>query len=65
MACEHPITELHLPSRAINALHRGGVRTLEEAATWHDKALLELPQFGRVFLSALRNAAHQLLEDQR
>jgi len=58
----HPIDRLALPRRAINALIRGGIATLEEAAVWSDEALLSLPQFGPAFLAALRRATQQLTE---
>jgi DNA-directed RNA polymerase alpha subunit len=58
----HPLSELPLPRRAINALHHGGIHTLEDAAQWQDKALLALPQFGPAFLAALRRAAHRISE---
>ena len=40
----HPVTSLPLPRRAINALTRGGIATLEETCDWSDDALLSLPQ---------------------
>ncbi|HWA68489.1 MAG TPA: DNA-directed RNA polymerase subunit alpha C-terminal domain-containing protein [Rhizomicrobium sp.] len=64
MGCDlHPITQLPLSRRAINALRHGGIQTLEEAAEWPDGALLSLPQFGPAFLAQLRCAARQLSEN--
>lgn len=57
-----PIAQLPLPRRAINALQRGGISTLEEAAEWSDHALLSLPQFGPAYLAALRQAARLIPE---
>jgi hypothetical protein len=53
-----PLTALALPKRAVNALERGGIRTLEEAAEWSDDALLSLPHIGRTFVAALRAAQY-------
>lgn len=50
-----PITSLPLQRRAINALTRGGIASLDEAQAWSDEALLSLPQFGPAFLTQLRN----------
>lgn len=50
-----PITNLALPRRAINALVRGGIASLDEAAAWSDRALLSLPQFGPAFLARIRS----------
>lgn len=55
----HPVTSLPLPRRAINALTRGGVATLEETRDWSDDALLSLPQFGPSYLTAIRRLATQ------
>lgn len=43
-----------LSKRALNALMRGGIQTLEAAAEWSDKALLSLPHFGPTSVAALR-----------
>ena len=53
----HPVTSLPLPRRAINALRRGGIATLEETCDWSDDALLSLPQFGPSYLTAIRTLA--------
>ena len=55
----HPVTSLPLPRRAINALTRGGVVTLEETCDWSDDALLSLPQFGPSYLTAILRLATQ------
>lgn len=47
-----------LSKRALNALMRGGIHTLEEAAEWSDKALLSLPHFGPTSLASL----HRLID---
>jgi len=51
---ERPLTEVPLPKRAVNALLRGGVRTLEEAGEWTDRNLLSLPNFGPASVASLR-----------
>ena len=55
----HPVSSLPLPRRAINALTRGGIATLEETCNWSDDALLSLPQFGPSYLTAIRTLATQ------
>ena len=49
-----PLEALPLPRRAINALARGGIASLDEIAVWSDEALLSLPQFGPAFLARVR-----------
>lgn len=49
-----------LSKRALNALMRGGIRSLEDAAEWSDRDLLSLPHFGPTSLAVL----HRLI-DQR
>ena len=49
-----PLEALPLPRRAINALARGGIASLDEIAVWSDEALLSLPQFGPAFLAQVR-----------
>lgn len=51
---ECPVAHLNLPKRALNALVRGGVRTLAEAAEWTDRDLLSLPNFGPASVASLR-----------
>ena len=53
---------LPLPKRAINALSKAGIATLEETQDWSDHALLSLPQFGPAFLSAIRTLAQSQRE---
>lgn len=48
------IADLPLPRRAINALARGGITTLEQAAAWRDDELLSLPQCGPAAVAKLR-----------
>ena len=48
------LVTIDLPMRARNALLRNGIRTLEEAAEWSDRALLSLPNFGPTSVAALR-----------
>ncbi len=48
------VARLNLPKRALNALLRGGISTLEEAAEWSDRDLLSLPNFGRASVASLR-----------
>lgn len=60
----HPVAELPLQRRAINALRHGGIATLEETGDWSDDALLALPQFGPAYLNALRNLAGNLRETE-
>lgn len=55
----HPVASLPLPRRAINALARGGIATLEETCDWSDDALLSLPQFGPSYLTAVRTLTTQ------
>lgn len=43
-----------LSKRALNALMRGGIHTLEDAAEWSDRDLLSLPHFGPASVAALR-----------
>lgn len=50
-----PLASLNLPKRALNALMRNGISTLEEAAEWSDRDLLSLPHFGRASVASLRN----------
>lgn len=50
----HPILDLPLPRRTINALARGGIFTLEQAAAWRDDELLSLPQCGPAAVAKLR-----------
>ncbi|OJT98269.1 MAG: hypothetical protein BGN82_08480 [Alphaproteobacteria bacterium 65-7] len=49
-----PIAGLPLPRRTINALARGGITTLEQAAAWRDDELLSLPQCGPAAVAKLR-----------
>jgi DNA-directed RNA polymerase alpha subunit len=53
-AAEHDLQHISLPKRALNALLRGGIRTLEEAAEWSDRDLLSLPHFGPASVASLR-----------
>lgn len=48
-----------LSKRALNALTRGGIRTLEDAAEWSDRDLLSLPHFGPTSVAALRRLIGQ------
>ena len=58
---ELEIAAANLPKRAINALKRGGIRTLEDAAEWSDRALLSLPHFGPASVASLRKViAHSM-----
>lgn len=50
----HAILDLPLPRRTINALARGGISTLEQAAAWRDDELLSLPQCGPAAVAKLR-----------
>ena len=43
-----------MPKRAFNALKRGGIETLEDAAQWSDRDLLSLPNFGPASVARLR-----------
>jgi DNA-directed RNA polymerase alpha subunit len=54
-----PLLSTELPKRALNALMRGGIQTLEEAAEWSDRDLLSLPNFGPVSIAALRRLTGQ------
>jgi DNA-directed RNA polymerase alpha subunit len=47
-----------LSKRALNALMRGGIQTLEDAAQWSDRDLLSLPHFGPTSLASL----HRLID---
>lgn len=58
----HPVVALPLPKRAINALSKAGIATLEETQDWSDLALLSLPQFGPAYLSAIRTLAQSQRE---
>jgi hypothetical protein len=48
------LPEHALPRRAKNALLRGGIATLEDAAEWTDRDLLSLPHIGRAYVASLR-----------
>jgi hypothetical protein len=48
------LPEHALPKRAKNALLRGGIATLEDAAEWTDRDLLSLPHIGRAYVASLR-----------
>lgn len=48
-----------LSKRALNALMRGGIRTLEDAAEWSDRDLLSLPNFGPTSVASLRRLIGQ------
>jgi hypothetical protein len=48
------LPEHALPKRAKNALLRGGVATLEDAAEWSDRDLLSLPHMGKAYVASLR-----------
>lgn len=52
-----------LSKRALNALMRGGIHTLEDAAQWSDRDLLSLPHFGPTSVAALRRLQRQQLAD--
>lgn len=49
-----PLAGFNLPKRALNALMRGGISTLEEAAEWSDRDLLSLPHIGPASVACLR-----------
>jgi DNA-directed RNA polymerase alpha subunit len=49
----------NLSKRALNALIRGGIQTLEEAAEWSDRDLLSLPNFGPASVACLRRLTGQ------
>ncbi|MEI9988580.1 MAG: DNA-directed RNA polymerase subunit alpha C-terminal domain-containing protein [Rhizomicrobium sp.] len=51
---ECALARLKLPKRALNALRRGGILTLEDAAEWSDRDLLSLPHIGPVSVASLR-----------
>lgn len=53
-ASDQNLLSANLPKRAVNALKRGGIYSLEEAAEWSDRALLSLPHFGRASVATLR-----------
>jgi DNA-directed RNA polymerase alpha subunit len=48
------LSEHDLPKRARNALLRGGIATLKDAAEWSDRDLLSLPHIGRAYVASLR-----------
>jgi len=48
------LPEQALPKRAKNALLRGGIATLQDAAEWTDRDLLSLPHMGRAYVASLR-----------
>jgi hypothetical protein len=48
------LPEHALPKRAKNALLRGGIATLEDAAEWTDRDLLSLPHMGKAYVASLR-----------
>lgn len=50
----YALANIGLSKRALNALLRGGIRTLEDAAEWSDRDLLSLPHFGRTSMAILR-----------
>jgi DNA-directed RNA polymerase alpha subunit len=60
-----PLTELRLPKRALNALLRGGISTVEEAAEWSDRDLLSLPHFGRASVASLRALTGRIADEGR
>ena len=53
-ASEQNLATANLSKRAINALMRGGIHTLEDAAEWSDRDLLSLPHFGPASVATLR-----------
>lgn len=55
----HALQHAHLPKRALNALLRNGIRTLEEAAEWSDRDLLSLPHFGPASVASLHRLIGQ------
>ncbi len=55
----HDLQHAALPKRALNALLRNGIRTLEEAAEWSDRDLLSLPHFGPASVASLRRLIGQ------
>lgn len=58
----HPVTQLPLPRRAINALRNAGITELEETLDWSDAALLSLRHFGPAYLNAIRQLAARTTE---
>lgn len=44
----------NLSRRALNALKRAGILTLDDAAEWSDRDLLSLPHIGPVSVASLR-----------
>jgi hypothetical protein len=48
------LPEHALPKRARNALLRGGIATLQDAAEWSDRDLLSLPHMGKAYVASLR-----------
>jgi DNA-directed RNA polymerase alpha subunit len=48
------LPEHDLPKRARNALLRGGIATLKDAAEWSGRDLLSLPHIGRAYVASLR-----------
>lgn len=56
----HSIHLTSLPKRAMNALIRNGIQTVEEATEWSDRELLSLPHFGPASVVALRTIARGL-----
>ncbi len=48
------LSENDLPKRARNALLRGGIATLQDAAEWSDRDLLSLPHMGKAYVASLR-----------
>lgn len=55
----HPLQNTGLSKRALNALMRGGINTLEDAAEWTDRDLLSLPNFGPASVVSLRRLIGQ------
>lgn len=49
-----PVRELPLPTRAKNALLRGGIATLADMSEWRVSELLTLPHCGPATVDALR-----------
>ena len=54
-----PLQNTGLTKRALNALMRGGIKTLEDAAEWSDRDLLSLPNFGPTSVASLRRLLGQ------
>jgi|GEM_PF-4930359 len=58
------LPEQALPKRAKNALLRGGITTLQDAAEWTDRDLLS-PHMGRIYVASLRALTHNELNSRR